>query len=58
MKIGGYQPVSLCDFAGHVAAVVFTQGCNFRCPFCHNAGLLSVTVADQDLIPKGKSSSA
>jgi pyruvate formate lyase activating enzyme len=52
MRIGGYQPVSLCDFAGHVAAVVFTQGCNFRCPFCHNAGLLPVIVADRDLIPE------
>ncbi len=39
MLIGGYQPCSLCDFPGHVAAVVFTQGCNFRCPFCHNGGL-------------------
>ena len=40
MKIGGLVPFSLSDFPGHVAAVVFTQGCNFRCPFCHNGGLL------------------
>ncbi len=40
MKIGGYQPCSLCDYPGQVSAVVFTQGCNFRCPFCHNAALL------------------
>ncbi len=41
MKIGGYVPVSLCDYPCRVAAVVFTQGCNFRCPFCHNGHLLS-----------------
>lgn len=40
MKIGGFQPCSFSDFPGHLAAVVFTQGCNFRCPFCHNARLL------------------
>ena len=43
MIIGGYLPCSLCDFPGKVAAVVFTQGCNFRCPFCHNGGLLPLT---------------
>jgi len=41
VKIGGYLPVSLCDYPGRVAAVIFTQGCNFRCPFCHNGHLLS-----------------
>lgn len=40
MKIGGLQPVSASDFPGRLAAIVFTQGCNFRCPFCHNASLL------------------
>ncbi|MCS7315593.1 MAG: anaerobic ribonucleoside-triphosphate reductase activating protein [Bryobacterales bacterium] len=39
MRIGGYQPVSLSDYPGRIAAVVFTQGCNFRCPFCHNRRL-------------------
>lgn len=42
MIIGGCQPCSLCDYPGHVAAVVFTQGCNFRCPFCHNGALLPI----------------
>jgi pyruvate formate lyase activating enzyme len=47
VKIGGYVPVSLCDYPCRVAAVVFTQGCNFRCPFCHNGHLLpDVPVAD------------
>jgi len=40
MKIGGLQPSSLLDFPGKVAAIVFTQGCNFRCPFCHNPELV------------------
>lgn len=40
MKIGGLQPVSASDFPGRMAAIVFTQGCNFRCPFCHNSSLL------------------
>jgi len=33
-------PSSLLDFPGRVAAVVFTQGCNFRCPWCHNRALV------------------
>lgn len=40
MKLAGFVPVSLCDWPGKVAAVVFTQGCNFRCPWCHNAHLI------------------
>lgn len=40
MKIGGLQKTTLLDFPGHVAATIFTDGCNFRCPFCHNSDLL------------------
>ena len=40
MKISGLQPVTASDFPGRLAAIVFTQGCNFHCPFCHNASLL------------------
>ena len=40
MKIGGWNPCSLSDLPGRVAAVVFAQGCNFRCPFCHNGQLI------------------
>jgi pyruvate formate lyase activating enzyme len=40
MKISGLQPVTASDFPGRMAAIVFTQGCNFHCPFCHNASLL------------------
>ena len=42
MRIGGYVPCSLSDFPGHLAAVVFTQGCNWRCPWCHNPALVYV----------------
>jgi pyruvate formate lyase activating enzyme len=41
MLIGGFQPFSLSDFPGKSAAIVFTQGCNFRCPYCHNRSLWS-----------------
>ncbi len=40
MRIGGLQKLSLIDYPGLVAAEVFTQGCNFRCPFCHNRHLV------------------
>jgi pyruvate formate lyase activating enzyme len=40
MKIGGLQKTSLIDFPDKVAAVVFLQGCNMRCPFCHNPELV------------------
>lgn len=40
MKLCGLQKTTLLDFPGHVAATIFLGGCNFRCPFCHNSGLL------------------
>lgn len=40
MKIGGFQKFSLLDYPGKLAALVFTQGCNFRCPYCHNPQLV------------------
>ena len=40
MKISGLQKMTLLDFPGKVACTVFLQGCNFRCPFCHNSDLL------------------
>ena len=49
MHIGGFLPLSLCDYPGHVAAVVFTRGCNFRCPFCHNGHLLEDAPVPDDL---------
>jgi pyruvate formate lyase activating enzyme len=40
MRIGGLLKFSLIDYPGKVAAVVFTMGCNYRCPFCHNPELV------------------
>lgn len=39
--IGGFEPCSLIDFPGHLAAAVFLRGCNMRCPYCHNAELIA-----------------
>ncbi len=48
MQIFGLQKMTLLDFPGHVACTVFTGGCNFRCPFCHNASLVeNVTQNDK-----------
>jgi pyruvate formate lyase activating enzyme len=43
MKIGGFQSFSLNEFPGRISAVVFCQGCNFRCPYCHNPELVDPT---------------
>lgn len=40
MKIGGIQKLSLIDYPHMLSAVLFTIGCNFRCPFCHNPTLV------------------
>ena len=41
MLIGGFQKMTVLDFPGRVACTVFTHGCNFKCPFCHNARLVT-----------------
>lgn len=40
MKIAGIQKLSLLDYPDKTCATLFTPGCNFRCPFCHNATLV------------------
>lgn len=40
MNISGLQKLTLLDFPGRTACTLFTAGCNFRCPFCHNASLV------------------
>jgi len=40
LPIAGFQPTSLIDYPDRVAAVLFTAGCNLRCPFCHNPDLV------------------
>ena len=46
IKIGGVETFSTVDFPERIAAVVFMQGCPWRCPFCHNAFLQDATAAD------------
>lgn len=41
MNIHGFQKMTLLDYPGKVACTVFTAGCNLRCPFCHNAFLVT-----------------
>lgn len=40
MVVGGFQKFSLVDYPGKISAIVFTQGCNFRCHYCHNPELV------------------
>ena len=40
MQIHGLQRLTLVDYPGHLAAILFTGACNFRCPFCQNASLV------------------
>lgn len=42
MLIGGLQKTSLLDYPEKIAAILFTQGCNFRCGYCHNPELLNI----------------
>ena len=49
MNVQGFQKMTLLDFPGHVAATVFTGGCNLRCPFCHNAGLVRTPNASESM---------
>ena len=54
VNIQGYQKLTLLDYPERVACTVFTGGCNLRCPFCHNAGLvktpLAYTSAEKDVL--------
>lgn len=40
MKIAGFEPLTLIDYPGKIAAIVFTPGCVLRCPYCHNPELI------------------
>ena len=53
MVIHGLQKLTLLDFPGHTACTVFTGGCNWRCPFCHNAGL-AADPTSQPVIPEAE----
>lgn len=54
MLVLGLTKTTLLDYPGKVAATIFTGGCNFRCPYCHNSGLIELKdnceVIDEDQI--------
>lgn len=54
MLIGGFQKTSFIDYPKKIAAIVFTQGCNFRCHYCHNPELVTgiEKIADEGAILK------
>jgi len=49
MLIGGLQKTSFIDYPGQIAAVIFSRGCNFRCPYCHNPELVDPQKYGQEL---------
>ena len=49
MRIQGLQKLTLLDYPEKVACTVFTAGCNFRCPFCHNASLVTHIPAEAEM---------
>lgn len=51
MRIGGLTKCSLIDYPGKISAIVFTIGCNFHCPYCHNPELVDETA---DEIPESE----
>lgn len=48
MILGGFQKLTLIDYPGKIAATVFTVGCSFRCPFCHNPELVNLRLAHNE----------
>ncbi|MBP6881465.1 MAG: anaerobic ribonucleoside-triphosphate reductase activating protein [Candidatus Pacebacteria bacterium] len=46
MRLGGLQKTSLIDYPGKMCAIVFTIGCNFHCPYCHNPELVDETAEE------------
>ena len=52
MIIKGLQKLTLLDFPDKMACTLFTFGCNFRCPFCHNASLVLADRADDSVMPE------
>lgn len=53
MLIGGFQSFTLSDFPGKPAAIIFTQGCNFNCPYCHNQHLLKPSLQQSSSMEEG-----
>lgn len=52
MKIGGFEKYSFIDYPGFISSVIFTRGCNFHCPYCHNPELVNLgKPASSDKMP-------
>lgn len=51
MNIQGLQKLTLLDYPDHMACTIFTGGCNFRCPFCHNGDLVLHSSVSQGIAP-------
>ncbi|MBQ1931533.1 MAG: anaerobic ribonucleoside-triphosphate reductase activating protein, partial [Lachnospiraceae bacterium] len=51
MNIQGLQKLTLLDYPDHMACTIFTGGCNFRCPFCHNGDLVLHSSVSQGVAP-------
>lgn len=49
MRIGGLEKLTLIDYPGKVACMIYTIGCNFRCPYCHNPELVDETAEELDV---------
>ncbi|MBP6944651.1 anaerobic ribonucleoside-triphosphate reductase activating protein [Patescibacteria group bacterium] len=54
MIISGLQPLSLLDYPGIICSIVFTQGCPFRCVYCHNPELIPTKAPDANMVLKEK----
>ena len=54
MRIGGLQKLTPLDYPGKVACTVFLSGCNLRCPYCHNPGLVPPEQSEGSEIPEAE----
>jgi len=53
MNVAGFQKLTTSDFPGVIAAIIFTQGCNFKCPYCHNSELITpFSIVNKNTITK------
>ena len=50
MIIAGLEKTSLLDYPGKVSSIIFTYGCNLRCPYCHNPELVIEKIDKEDIL--------